>query len=107
MSDAPPVSAPPVWPTASAPPPPTQRPSLGAMDLALLIGVLSLAAWLRFDRARADGLTFDEQWHMELSTGRGSPHLTLPTGQLIADAPPVTSLRGAPPIWAVWTHMAG
>jgi hypothetical protein len=78
-----------------------------AIDVALVIIVVALAAWLRVDRARWDGLTFDEQWHMELSSGRGSPHLTLPTGQLIDDAPPVTSLRGAPPVWAVWTHMAG
>lgn len=100
MSDAPPVS------TSATPPRPVSR-SIRAIEVVLLVAVMALAAWLRIDRARSDGLTFDEQWHMELSTGRGSPHLTLPTDQLIESAPPVTSLRGAPPVWSVWTHMAG
>jgi hypothetical protein len=95
-NDVPPVST-----------PPSPWRSSHALEVAVVIGVLALAAWLRIDRARWDGLTFDEQWHMELSSGRGSPHLLLPTGELIEAAPPVTSLRGAPPARSVWTHMTG
>jgi uncharacterized membrane protein len=73
----------------------------------LLVAILALAAILRFDRARSDGLTFDEIWHVELSTGRGSQQIVLPTNQLIAQAPALTSLRDAPPIWNVWTNMNG
>ena len=73
----------------------------------ILCVILVLAAFLRFDRARADGLTFDEIWHVELSTGRGSPQITLPTNVLIPDAPAVTSLTDAPPIWNAWSRMEG
>jgi hypothetical protein len=74
------------------------------IGLALLL-ILALAAFLRIRRMGFDSLTFDEQWHLELSTGRGSPHVRMPQDVLIPDAPDVTSLRGAPPVTAVWTHM--
>jgi hypothetical protein len=92
-------------PTAEVAAPSRTRDRL--IDAAIVIVVLIVAVWLRFDRARADGLTFDEQWHMELSTGHGSPHVTLPLGVLIDHAPPVTSLRGAAPVPAVWSHLSG
>src|SRR6478609_832382 len=86
---------------------PKRVPARRIIEVGVLAIVLMVAAWLRIDRARADGLTFDEQWHMELSTGCGSPHVTLPLNELIAQAPPVTSLRGAPPFYAVWSHLSG
>src|SRR5438046_9853756 len=79
-----------------------RREWLSAM---LLLLILAVAAALRIHRMGFDSLTFDEQWHLELSTGRGSPHVRLPQDVLIPDAPDVTSLHGAPPVWAVWTHM--
>lgn len=72
---------------------------------ALLLLILAIAAGMRMARIDFDSLSFDEQWHLELSTGRGSPHVRLPTDTLIADAPAVTSLKGARPWWAVWTNM--
>jgi hypothetical protein len=74
-------------------------------DWLLLALILVVAAGLRYARARVDGLTFDEQWHLELSTGRGSPHVRVPENVLVPDAPAVTSLVGAPPFHAVWAHM--
>src|SRR5256885_15757517 len=71
----------------------------------VLIAILVLGGALRFERASYGSLTFDEQWHLELSTGRGSPHVRLPEDQLISDAPAVTSLGNAPPAWAGGAHM--
>ena len=82
-----------------------RNPRMRARDWAALLLILAIAAGLRYARARADGLTFDEQWHLELSTGRGSPHVRLPENVLDPDAPAVTSLVGAPPVYAIWTHM--
>ena len=47
-----------------------------------------------------DGILFHQilQLHSMLSA-------RLPQDVLIPDAPNVTSLRGAPPVWAVWNHM--
>jgi hypothetical protein len=73
-----------------------------AIALILLIG-----AGFRIAKAAKDTLTFDEMWHLELSTGRGSEHVDLPSDVLIPDAPDVTSLRGARPWYTVWTHMSG
>src|SRR2546421_11359528 len=74
-------------------------------DLGLLLLILAVAATLRISRASYGSLTFDEQWHLELSTGRGSPHVRLPDDKLIPSAPAVTSLVDAPPWWKVWTNM--
>ncbi len=74
-------------------------------DLPLLALILLVGAALRVARIDFDSLTFDEQWHLELSTGRGSPHIRIPKDTLIPDAPAVTSLAGAPPWYAVWSHM--
>src|SRR4051812_31097962 len=71
-------------------------PRMTARDWVLLALILAVAGGLRYARARADGLTFDEQWHLELSTGRGSPHVRVPDNVLVPDAPAVTSLVGAP-----------
>src|SRR5438046_7857121 len=71
----------------------------------VLAGILALAGALRCARMGFGSLTFDEQWHLELSTGRGSPHVRLPDDVLIPSAPAVTSLADAPPWWKVWTNM--
>jgi hypothetical protein len=74
-------------------------------ELPLLLLVLMVGAALRIARIDFDSLSFDEQWHLELSTGRGSVHVRLPEDVLIVDAPAVTSLAGAPPWYSVWTNM--
>lgn len=74
-------------------------------ELTLLGLILALGAGLRIARINYDSLTFDEQWHLELSTGRGSPHVTVGEDKFIPIAPAATSLVDAPPWYAVWTHM--
>ena len=74
-------------------------------DLTILFVILIFAAGLRIAHIQLHSLTFDEQWHLELSTARGSPHARLPEDVIISDAPAVTSLVGARPWQAVWTHM--
>jgi uncharacterized membrane protein len=83
------------------------QPRLRAWEVYLLLLVLSIAAGLRVARITYGSLSFDEIWHLELSTGRGSPHVRVPENQLIPNAPDVTSLRGSdvPPFYAVWSHM--
>lgn len=71
----------------------------------LLALIVAIGAGLRFARSGYDVLSFDEQWHLELSTGRGSIHMTLPPDQLIEQAPPTSTLKGAPPWYAVWTSL--
>lgn len=73
--------------------------------LAALLFVLVVALAFRIPRISEGSLTFDEQWHLELSTGRGSPHVRVPENQFIPKAPAVTSLTDAPPWYAVWPHM--
>jgi len=82
-----------------------QRENRWKRDLPLLILVLAVGAYLRIARISFDSLSFDEQWHLELSTGRGSPHVRLPEDVVIPDAPAVTSLAGAPPWYRVWSNM--
>jgi hypothetical protein len=50
---------------------------------------------------------FDELWHLELSTGRGTAHATLPMNELIDPSPALTSLRGAPSIVRVPASLDG
>jgi hypothetical protein len=71
----------------------------------LLFAIVALGAGLRIARLGHDSLSFDDQWHLELASGRGSPHVRLPNNVLIHNAPAVTSLVGAPPIHAIWTNM--
>ncbi|HVT90326.1 MAG TPA: glycosyltransferase family 39 protein [Tepidisphaeraceae bacterium] len=71
----------------------------------LLMVILAIGAGTRIARCGFEGLTFDEQWHMELSTGRGSYHVGMPRDQYILQAPASTSLKGAAPVTAIWTHI--
>jgi uncharacterized membrane protein len=47
----------------------------------------------------------DEFWTAELSTGRGSVHLSIPTNTIIDPPPLTTTLANAPPPTKVWTTM--
>jgi hypothetical protein len=69
--------------------------------------ILLIALGFRIAEARTDDLAFDELWHLELSTGRGTENVDLPMDVLIPNAPDETSLVGARPWYAVWTHMTG
>jgi len=74
----------------------------GLIALGLLLVV---AATLRIHRAGQTGLIFDEIWHLGLSTGNGSPQMSMPSDRLIASAPSPTSLADAKPVWRVWANM--
>lgn len=69
------------------------------------LAVVALAVALRWALGADSGLGFDEMWHVELSTGRGSAHLTMPWNQAIPDSQSVTSLEGAGPWWSPWRGM--
>ncbi len=71
----------------------------------LLLCILLIGGALRVKRMNWDGLNFDEQWHVEISTGRGSEHIRLPQDTVIPDAPRLTTLENAPPIHAIWSNM--
>jgi len=70
-----------------------------------MIGILCAAALLRMDSLDSQCLWFDEIWHAELSTGRGSAHLRLAPNQWLESVPDLVSLRDAPPAWEIWRHM--
>jgi hypothetical protein len=86
---------------------PVRRLSWGSAVLGWLapLAVVALAVVLRWTLGADSGLGFDEAWHVELSTGRGSAHLTLPWNQAIPDSQAVTSLEGAGPWWSPWRGM--
>jgi hypothetical protein len=69
---------------------------------AILAAIFAAALWLRLHRLNAGSLTFDETWHLELSTGRGTHHELLPVGQVLREER-VTGFAAAPaaPL-AVW-----
>jgi hypothetical protein len=71
----------------------------------VLIAILVVAGALRFHRAGQTSLSFDEIWHLAISTGNGSPHMVLPTDALIENAPSPTSLDNSQPFWKVWGNI--
>lgn len=74
--------------------------------LIVLLVLLAVAAAFRLQHAWAKYPSLDEQWHLNLSTGRGS-FVDLFPEQVLSVPPPVTSTVGAPSPWAVWTHLQG
>lgn len=69
--------------------------------LLILVGALAT----RLYRLNYESLHFDEAWNLELSTGRGSVQERLKTDTVLPQVPRPTSLAGAPPVTAIWTHM--
>lgn len=93
-------------PTAATDSPrPSDRTS--PLQWAALLAILALAVVLRLLWVGSFEPHFDELWHLEVSTARGTGHSTLPKGVLIEQAPDPTSLKGAPPWTDIWTHMNG
>lgn len=73
----------------------------------LLLGlILVMGVALRVNRSGFECLTFDEQWHMELSAGRGSMHEMLPENELVPQAPELTR-GGHVPWYGLWTRITG
>jgi uncharacterized membrane protein len=67
--------------------------------------LLIVAGFLRFYDLGGPSLWMDEIWSIEISTGRGSMHDTLPTGKIQTEQLDLTTLNGAPPWWKVWTTL--
>ncbi|MEZ5962519.1 MAG: glycosyltransferase family 39 protein [Planctomycetota bacterium] len=72
----------------------------------VLLALLALACFFRLPHATGKYPSLDEQWHLNLSTGRGS-FVSLFPEQELAVPPAVTSIVGAPSPAAVWSHMQG
>jgi hypothetical protein len=87
-------------------PPATRAARRSMLGWVLPLAVLALALGVRVPHLARHGYDLDEMWTAEVSVGRGSPHVTLPTGRLLFPAPELTRLTAdAPPAWDVWTHM--
>jgi 4-amino-4-deoxy-L-arabinose transferase-like glycosyltransferase len=67
--------------------------------------ILLLAASLRLYGISDRNYWLDEFWTAELSTGRGSVHLNIPTNTIIDPPPATTSLVNAPRATKVWSTM--
>ncbi|MFT3784996.1 MAG: glycosyltransferase family 39 protein [Tepidisphaeraceae bacterium] len=72
----------------------------------LLVALLGVGVFFRMKHASDVYPTLDEQWHLNLSTGRGT-FIDLYPEQTLFVPPAVTSIDGAPPVWHIWTHMQG
>jgi hypothetical protein len=88
--------------------PPMVAPAMrwSGVEIALLLVVLLIATGFRFNVIQRS-LTYDELWHLGLSTGRGSPVGQVVADHVYLDPPRQTSLENAPPFYRVWTHMDG
>jgi uncharacterized membrane protein len=78
--------------------------STSAKHFPLLL-ILLLASALRLYGLSDHDYWLDEFWTAELSTGRGSAHLTIPTNTIIDPPPLTTTLASAPRPTKVWTTM--
>ncbi|MCS7032607.1 MAG: glycosyltransferase family 39 protein [Phycisphaerae bacterium] len=70
-------------------------------ELALLAVILLAGALLRYHRCGIEPVSLDEMWHLALSTGRGSPQMTLPRNELLENLPSITDLADALPWWRI------
>lgn len=75
-------------------------------DIALLFVVLAIAGVVQCIYIQPEP-SFDELWHLMLSTGRGTPVGFFSPDQLFEACERLTSLAGAPPIWRIWTTLDG
>lgn len=71
----------------------------------MLVAILLVAAGLRGLAVARANMGLDEDWTLELSTGRGTMHEHLPVDTVMQSPPDLTSLSGARPWWTVWTTL--
>jgi hypothetical protein len=83
------------------PPSPTRR------QFTVLILILAVAGFLRFDRIAEPSLWVDEIWSIEMAMGNGSLHDYLPPNVIRDDQPDLTGLSHAAPWWSILTHVSG
>ncbi|HEV8290606.1 MAG TPA: glycosyltransferase family 39 protein, partial [Tepidisphaeraceae bacterium] len=70
-----------------------------------LVLILLLASALRLYGISDHDYWLDEFWTAELSTGRGSVHLNIPTNTIIDPPPLTTTLANAPRATKIWSTM--
>jgi hypothetical protein len=75
-------------------------------DIVLLLVVLAIACVVQSVYIQPNP-SFDELWHLMLSTGRGTPVGFFTPDQLFEARERLTSLVGAPPAWRVWIGLDG
>ncbi len=77
------------------------------VSLLLFAIIILIALALRLHAAHTYEFNLDEQWHLALTVGLGSPFETMPPNQLVLQTSPVTasSDRAAPA--SIWSHMTG
>jgi uncharacterized membrane protein len=67
----------------------------------MLLIIVVIGTILRFVFIEGVLPHFDELWHLELSTGRGSAHLTMARNIILPDSSSLTLLNGAPPWYKI------
>jgi len=82
-----------------------RKSKTSAISLAILIGLISIGAFFRFDKIAEQSLWVDEYWALYLATGRGNLIFDMPLGRVI-QSPPEVGFSGAPPWWHIWTGLA-
>ncbi len=82
-----------------------RKSKTSAISPAILIGLISIGVFLRFDHIAKQSLWVDEYWALYLATGRGNLIFDMPLGQVI-QSPPEVGFAGAPPWWHIWTGLA-
>lgn len=100
--------------TAPEPPPASMRaPSLSVpssrtspLSWALFVGILAIAAVLRWHSITDRGFFFDELWNLQLAMGHGSAMFGIPLDRLV-EQPNVMLPENANPIWQVPAHTTG
>jgi hypothetical protein len=75
------------------------------MPLAALIGILLLAATLRWHNIGRESLGVDELYSVHFATARGPWEANMPAGVMMDPAVNLQSIRKAPPWWRAWTSM--
>lgn len=73
---------------------------------ALLLVIVALASFLRWSTITERNFFFDELWIVELSNGRGSAFLDLPTDRVL-DQPNLLVLDNATPLWRLPATITG
>lgn len=84
-------------------PPPSPRLRWGS--IVILIGILTIAAALRWHNIGRESLGVDELYSVHFATARGPWEANMPAGVMMEPAMNLQSIRNAPPWWRIWTSM--
>src|SRR5690242_16791499 len=76
-----------------------------ANSLLVLTILLAIAFCLRCLNLNREGLWLDEIWSMEFSSSRSFAEEQLPRDVVLREPAKLTSLKGALPVWKIWTSL--